>query len=78
MDVPPPDMLHQTAVVAREPDRMLVYGGLVLQDHESWLKRGDSSPQTSEYQFKTQTWQMCRIGDPSTSYEQEPSLFKYH
>ena len=78
-DFPPPDVSHHTAVVAREPDRMLVHGGLVLEDHESGMIRGDSSSQTWEYQFKTQTWQVCRTGDPSTSYEQKKSsLFKYH
>ena len=71
-------MSHHTAVVARDPDQMLVHGGLVLEAHESGLKRGDSSPQTWEYQFKTQTWQVCRTGDQSTSHEQQPSLLKYH
>ena len=55
---------------------MLVHGGLVLQDHESGMKEGDSSSQTWEYHFKMQTWQLCHTGDPITSYEQQPSLCK--
>ena len=78
VDRPPPMVSHHTVVLAREPDRMLVHGGQVLEDQESGMKEGDSSSQTWEYHFKTQTWQLCRTGDPSTSYEQEPSLFKYH
>ena len=73
---PPPVVSHHTAVVVREPDRMLVHGGLVLEDHESGMMSGNPSPHTWEYQFKTQTWQVCDAGDPSNSYTQQPTMFK--